>query len=80
MKSISSHSYLPDNRNEKINYKIREHSYKKVPVLFIIGEKEKKDKSVTIRELTVKKQKVLIIEKAIEYLKKINLKKKFFNR
>ena len=55
-----------DNRNEKINYKIREHSYKKVPVLFIIGEKEKKDKSVTIRELTVKKQKVLIIEKAIE--------------
>jgi len=69
-----------DNRNEKINYKIREHSYKKVPVLFIIGEKEKKDKSVTIRELTVKKQKVLIIEKAIEYLKKKNLKKKFFNR
>ncbi|PPR48103.1 MAG: Threonine--tRNA ligase [Alphaproteobacteria bacterium MarineAlpha6_Bin1] len=59
-----------DNRNEKINYKIREHSYKKVPVLFIVGEKEKKDKSVTIRELTVKKQKVLIIEKAIEYLKK----------
>ena len=59
-----------DDRNEKINYKIREHSYKKVPVLFIIGEKEKKDKSVTIRELTVKKQKVLIIEKAIEYLKK----------
>jgi len=69
-----------DNRNEKINYKIREHSYKKVPVLFIIGEKEKKNKSVTIRELTVKKQKVLIIEKAIEYLKKKNLKKKFFNR
>ena len=59
-----------DNRNEKINYKIREHSYKKVPVLFIVGEKEKKNKSVTIRELTVKKQKVLIIEKAIEYLKK----------
>ena len=69
-----------DNRNEKINYKIREHSYKKVPVLFIVGEKEKKNKSVTIRELTVKKQKVLIIEKAIEYLKKKNLKKKFFNR
>ena len=59
-----------DNRNEKINYKIREHSYKKVPILFIVGEKEKKNKSVTIRELTVKKQKVLIIEKAIEYLKK----------
>ena len=69
-----------DDRNEKINYKIREHSYKKVPVLFIVGEKEKKNKSVTIRELTVKKQKVLIIEKAIEYLKKKNLKKKFFNR
>ena len=69
-----------DNRNEKINYKIREHSYKKVPVLFIVGEKEEKNKSVTIRELTVKKQKVLIIEKAIEYLKKKNLKKKFFNR
>ena len=59
-----------DYRNEKINYKIREHSYKKVPILFIVGEKEKKNKSVTIRELAVKEQKVLIIEKAIEYLKK----------
>ena len=67
-----------DNRNEKINYKIREHSYKKVPVLFIVGEKEKKNKSVTIRELTVKKQKVLIIEKAIEYLKKKKFEKKIF--
>ena len=39
-------------------------------IIKFLKEKEKKDKSVTIRELTVKKQKVLIIEKAIEYLKK----------
>ena len=59
-----------DSRNEKINYKIREHSHKKVPVIFIIGEKEEKENSVTIRELSVENQKFLEIEKAIQYIKK----------
>ena len=67
-----------DHRNQKINYKIREHSHKKVPVLFIVGEKEKNNKSVTIRELSVEKQKVMPFEKAIEYLKKKKFEKKKF--
>ena len=64
-----------DSRNEKINYKIREHSHKKVPVIFIIGEKEEKENSVTIRELSVENQKFLEIDKAIQDIKKKNLKK-----
>ena len=67
-----------DNRNEKINYKIRDHSHKKVPILFIVGEKEKKSNSVTIRELSVEKQKVLDIKKTIKFLEKKNLKKNNF--
>ena len=67
-----------DNRNEKINYKIRDHSHKKVPILFIVGEKEKKSNSVSIRELSVEKQKVLDVKKAIEFLEKKNLKKNNF--
>ena len=59
-----------DSRNEKINYKIREHSHKKVPIILIIGEKEKKENSVTIRELSIDKQKFLKLDKAIEYIKK----------
>ena len=59
-----------DSRNEKINYKIREHSHKKVPIILIIGEKEKKENSVTVRELSIEKQSFLELDKAIEYIKK----------
>ena len=58
-----------DSRNEKINYKIREHSHKKVPIILIIGEKEKKENSVTIRELSVENQSFLKLDKAIDYIK-----------
>ena len=64
-----------DSRNEKINYKIREHSHKKVPIILIIGEKEKKENSVTVRELSIENQSFLEIDKAIEYKKKKNLNK-----
>ena len=59
-----------DSRNEKINYKIREHSHKKVPIILIIGEKEKKENSVTIRELSIENQNFLKLDKAIDYIKK----------
>jgi threonyl-tRNA synthetase len=59
-----------DSRNEKINYKIREHSHKKVPIILIIGEKEKKENSVTVRELSIENQSFLKLDKAIEYIKK----------
>ena len=59
-----------DSRNEKINYKIREHSHKKVPIILIIGEKEKKDNCVTVRELSLEQQKILKVDKFLEYVKK----------
>ena len=40
-----------DNRNEKIGYKIREHSDKKVPIILVVGDKENKSDSVSIRRL-----------------------------
>ncbi len=40
-----------DLRNEKINYKVREHSLAKVPVILVVGHKESADQSVSIRRL-----------------------------
>ena len=45
-----------DKRNEKIGYKIREHSENKVPILFIIGNKEIEKKEVSVRRLGSKDQ------------------------
>tara|TARA_B100000700_G_scaffold317459_1_gene408881 strand:- start:819 stop:2735 length:1917 start_codon:yes stop_codon:yes gene_type:complete len=55
-----------DLKNQKINYKIREHSLAKVPLLLICGEKEVKKKSVTIRRLGSEKQETLSLDKAIK--------------
>ena len=63
-----------DLRNQKINFKIREHSLSKVPLLLICGQKEVKDKSVTIRKLGSEKQETQLLEKAI---KNISQKNKF---
>jgi threonyl-tRNA synthetase len=57
-----------DNRNEKINYKIREHSVSKVPIIVVIGEKEAAEHSVNIRRLGEKVSKVLTLDTAIETL------------
>ena len=40
-----------DLRNEKINYKVREHSLAKVPVMLVVGKKEAETRSVSIRRL-----------------------------
>ena len=56
---------LVDKRNEKIGYKIREHSENKVPILFIIGNKEIEKKEVSIRRLGSKDQKNLDLEEAL---------------
>ena len=69
-----------DSRNEKISYKIREHSHKKIPLILIIGEKEKKEKAVTVRELSKESQKFLKLDNFLEYLKKKNLNKLKFKR
>jgi threonyl-tRNA synthetase len=57
-----------DLRNEKINYKVREHSVAKVPVLLVVGRKEAEDRTVSIRRLGDKKQEVLALEDALARL------------
>src|ERR1700732_261238 len=54
-----------DLRNEKINYKVREHSLAKVPALLVVGRKEAADHTVSIRRLGKEGQKVLPLEAAI---------------
>ena len=48
-----------DLRNEKITYKIREHSVAKIPVIAVVGAKEQENKTVTIRRIGSDKQEVL---------------------
>ena len=55
-----------DLKNQKINYKIREHSLAKVPLLLICGKKEMTENSVTIRTLGSEKQEVLKLPQAIK--------------
>lgn len=57
-----------DLRNEKINYKIREHSLTKVPVIMVIGKREAEEGKVTLRRLGVKEQKTLDAGEAIAML------------
>ncbi len=58
-----------DIRNEKINYKVREHSVKKVPALFVVGAREAEEKTVAIRRLGSKAQEVIAVDQAIQDLR-----------
>lgn len=57
-----------DIRNEKINYKVREHSLQKVPYLFVVGKREAEERNVAIRQLGSDAQKVQNLEIAVEDL------------
>jgi threonyl-tRNA synthetase len=57
-----------DLRNEKINYKVREHSVGKVPVMFVCGKREAEEGTVSIRRLGSKDQRVLPLSEAIAAL------------
>jgi threonyl-tRNA synthetase len=57
-----------DLRNEKINYKVREHSLAKVPVMFIAGKREAEEKTVSIRRLGSQQQQTLPLKEAIAML------------
>jgi threonyl-tRNA synthetase len=57
-----------DVRNEKINYKVREHSVAKVPVIAAVGRNEVADRSLSIRRLGTKGQQSLGLEAAAEAL------------
>ena len=57
-----------DLRNEKIGYKVREHSAKKVPFIFAIGKKEKTDKSLSIRQIGSTDTKSMSLDEGIEFI------------
>src|SRR5579859_325977 len=54
-----------DLRNEKINYKVREHSLAKVPLILVVGRKEAENQSVALRTLGGANQEILALEDAI---------------
>jgi threonyl-tRNA synthetase len=57
-----------DTRNEKINYKIREHSHAKIPAIFVAGGREADNNTITIRRLGSKNQETLDLTDAINTL------------
>ncbi len=57
-----------DLRNEKISYKVREHSVEKIPVLLAVGQREVDDRNVAVRRLGSKKQTVLGLDEAVAEL------------
>ena len=61
-----------DLRNEKISYKVREHSSKKVPIILAIGKNEMNDKTVSIRRIGSKETNVLQLDDAINEIVKAN--------
>ena len=58
-----------DLRNEKINYKVREHSVTKVPVLFVCGNREAEEGTVSIRKLGSRDQSSMTLDEAVNWLK-----------
>ena len=58
-----------DLRNEKINYKVREHSHAKVPHLLVVGMREAEEGTVAVRTLGQQHQKVMPLEEAIAMLR-----------
>ena len=59
-----------DSRNEKINYKVREHSVNKIPYIFVVGVNEMENGTVAIRKLGSNKQEIISIEDSINMILK----------
>jgi threonyl-tRNA synthetase len=59
-----------DARNEKINYKVREHSLAKTPVMLVVGQREAANRSVALRRLGGQEQEALALGEAVARLKK----------
>ncbi|MFH6785875.1 MULTISPECIES: threonine--tRNA ligase [Methylobacterium] len=57
-----------DLRNEKINYKVREHSHAKVPVMLVVGRKEGEERTVSIRRLGSPQSRTLPLDQALAEL------------
>jgi threonyl-tRNA synthetase len=54
-----------DLRNEKITYKVREHSVAKIPLLLVVGRKEAAERTVSVRRLGSQEQTVMPLERAL---------------
>ena len=57
-----------DLRNEKINYKVREHSHAKVPAILVVGAREGEARTVAIRRLGSQAQEILALDDAVRKL------------
>ena len=57
-----------DIRNEKINYKVREHSVGKVPVILAIGQREVDERTVNMRRLGEKETRTVSLAEAVDAL------------
>jgi len=57
-----------DLRNEKINYKVREHSLAHVPAMLVVGQRESDDETVAVRRLGSKEQEILALDDAVGQL------------
>lgn len=60
---------VADLRNEKINYKVREHSVGKVPAMLVVGRREAEEGTISLRRLGQKDQMTLPLEEALRRLK-----------
>lgn len=58
-----------DVRNEKINYKVREHSLAKVPLIAVVGRREAEEQTVALRRLGGKEQEILALTEAVTKVK-----------
>ena len=58
-----------DLRDEKVNYKVRELSLAKTPIIAVVGEKEQENESVTLRYLGKENQEIKSLSEFVEYMK-----------
>ena len=57
-----------DTRNEKINYKVREHSVQKVPIIAVVGERERDERTLALRRFGSKGQEMISLDEALTKL------------
>ena len=60
---------VADTGNEKIGYKVREHSLAKVPVIIAVGRREAEQRTVSLRRLGSSAQEALALDEAVARLK-----------
>ena len=57
-----------DLRNEKISYKIREHSISKIPIILVVGKKEEEQKTISLRRLGSDKTETIDLKQGLSSL------------